>query len=68
MPVTPADMTDDQHALIEHLAHERCTHQPEPCEACTNLAISAVATLIETGWDTQIRRFQNRPRPQEQPE
>lgn len=65
MPVTPADMTDEQHALIERLAH-RCAHAAVPCEACTNLSIWAVAALIDTGWHNQITRYHNRT-PQEQP-
>jgi hypothetical protein len=60
MPVTPADMTDEQHALIERLAH-RCPHQPEPCQACTNLAVGAVTTLVECGWWAQIDHYHNRP-------
>jgi hypothetical protein len=47
--------------LILHLATERCTHSNEPCDACTNLAVEAVATLIASGWDAQQRRFQSRP-------
>lgn len=59
MPVTPADMTDEQHTLIEHLA-QRCPHQPEPCDPCTELAVWAVATVIETGWWAQIDHYHNR--------
>ncbi len=59
MTVTAADLDDEQHAQIERLAH-RCRHTPTPCEVCTNLAVEAVTSLVESGWDAQIRRFNNR--------
>jgi hypothetical protein len=60
------ELNADLEQRIEALA-ARCTHAPEPCPACTASAVWAVETLVQVGWYTQIRRFQSRSTPQENP-